>query len=85
MSRKSGDLVWESEPQSPQRLVRADSSRHLNPATVILGKQLPLFCAELQTLDKPQTASEMFALYDSVSRLVDMWQDLCTGYVCRFR
>ncbi|ORX38986.1 hypothetical protein BD324DRAFT_618118 [Kockovaella imperatae] len=51
----------------------------LDPASIILAKQLPLFCAELQSLDKPSSSSEVFSLYDTVARLVDMWEDQCPG------
>jgi len=39
---------------------------------------LPLFCAELQTLDRPrEAASDIFPLYETTGRLLEMWDDLC--------
>ncbi|EIW67151.1 hypothetical protein TREMEDRAFT_40715 [Tremella mesenterica DSM 1558] len=50
----------------------------LNPAGLILSKQLPLFLAELQILDKPRgAASDVFTLYETTGRLLSHWEDLC--------
>ncbi|WVQ81673.1 hypothetical protein IAT38_003798 [Cryptococcus sp. DSM 104549] len=50
----------------------------LNPASVILSRQLPLFLAELQILDKPRgAASDIFTLYETTGKLLDLWDELC--------
>jgi len=53
--------------------------RPVNPAAVVLSKQLPLFLAELYALDKPtgSDSGEIFTLYESTGRLLDMWEELC--------
>ncbi|ORY25540.1 hypothetical protein BCR39DRAFT_543937 [Naematelia encephala] len=52
----------------------------LNPAAIILSRQLPLFCAELQMLDKPRgSASDIFGLYEVTGRLLELWEELCPG------
>ncbi|KAK8843517.1 hypothetical protein IAR55_007177 [Kwoniella newhampshirensis] len=50
----------------------------LNPAAIIISRQLPLFLAELQVLDKPRgAASDVFTLYETTGKLLDYWEDLC--------
>ncbi|WWC91481.1 uncharacterized protein L201_006427 [Kwoniella dendrophila CBS 6074] len=50
----------------------------LNPAAIILSRQLPLFLAELQIIDKPRgVASDVFTLYETTGKLLDLWDDLC--------
>nr|XP_018258943.1 cytoplasmic protein [Kwoniella dejecticola CBS 10117]OBR81101.1 cytoplasmic protein [Kwoniella dejecticola CBS 10117] len=50
----------------------------LNPAAIILSRQLPLFLAELQVIDKPRgVASDIFTLYETTGKLLDLWDDLC--------
>jgi hypothetical protein len=58
-------------------------SRPVNPAAVVLSKQLPLFLAELYALDKPtgSDSGEIFTLYESTGRLLDMWEELCPKLV----
>jgi hypothetical protein len=53
--------------------------RPVNPAAVVLSKQLPLFLAELYALDKPtgSDSGEIFTLYETTGRLLDMWEELC--------
>ena len=64
---------------TPSSFVLIDDSA-LNPAAIILSKQLPLFCAELQTLSRPRTpASDIFTLYEATGRLLDAWDELCPG------
>ncbi|KAL7418776.1 hypothetical protein Q5752_006459 [Cryptotrichosporon argae] len=51
-----------------------------NPAAIILSKQLPLFLAELQVLDRVTgAASDVFHLYEVTARLVGMWEEMCPG------
>nr|XP_019009601.1 cytoplasmic protein [Kwoniella pini CBS 10737]OCF48382.1 cytoplasmic protein [Kwoniella pini CBS 10737] len=50
----------------------------LNPAAIIISRQLPLFLAELQVIDKPRgVASDIFSLYETTGKLLDLWDDLC--------
>jgi hypothetical protein len=62
---------------------RADAPlnyRPLNPAAIILSKQLPLFLAELHSLDQPRGgASDIFGLYSRVGALLQIWDELCPG------
>ncbi|WVW79162.1 hypothetical protein I302_101128 [Kwoniella bestiolae CBS 10118] len=52
--------------------------RTLNPSAIIISRQLPLFLAELQVIDKPRgVASDIFSLYDTTGKLLDLWDDLC--------
>ncbi|WRT68812.1 uncharacterized protein IL334_005792 [Kwoniella shivajii] len=52
----------------------------LNPAAIIISRQLPLFLAELQIIDKPRgVASDVFSLYETTGKLLDLWDDLCPG------
>ena len=52
----------------------------LNPAGIILSKQLPLFCAELQVIGRPRNpARDVFTLYEVAGRLLDFWDKLCPG------
>lgn len=53
--------------------------RPVNPAAVVLSKQLPLFLAELYAVDKPtgSDSGEIFTLYETTGRLLDMWEELC--------
>jgi hypothetical protein len=62
----------------PQRFSFADL-RPVNPAAVVLSKQLPLFLAELYALDKPtgSDSGEIFTLYETTGRLLDIWEELC--------
>ena len=49
---------------------------------MVLSKQLPLFCAELQVLSRPRIpASDVFGLYEVTGRLLVMWDELCHGYI----
>ncbi|WVQ64082.1 uncharacterized protein L199_002241 [Kwoniella botswanensis] len=50
----------------------------LNPSAIIISRQLPLFLAELQVIDKPRgVASDIFSLYETTGKLLDLWDDLC--------
>lgn len=52
----------------------------INPAGVIISKQLPLFLAELQVLETAGgAASDVFALYEITSKLLSAWDRLCPG------
>ncbi len=64
-------------------MFRADRGfSRLNPAAIILSKQLPLFCAELQIISRPRSpASDVFTLYEVTGRILEAWEDLCPGYV----
>ncbi|ODO07655.1 cytoplasmic protein [Cryptococcus wingfieldii CBS 7118] len=51
----------------------------LNPAAIILSRQLPLFLAELQALSHPSPsgqASDIFPLYETTGKLLELWEDL---------
>lgn len=58
--------------------------RPLDPAGIVLSKQLPLFLAELYALDKPtgNGSAEIFGLYETTGRLLSLWEELCPGYAC---
>lgn len=49
----------------------------------MLSKQLPLFLAELYALDKPtgNDSNEIFGLYETTGRLLELWDELCPGCV----
>lgn len=52
----------------------------INPAGIIISKQLPLLLAELQVLERAGgEASDVFALYEVTSRLLSIWERLCPG------
>jgi hypothetical protein len=53
--------------------------RHFNPAAIVLSRQLPLFCAELQSLAQPSGSADMFSLYEVTGRLTEMWDEMCPG------
>lgn len=56
--------------------------RRLNPPQLILSKQLPLFLAELQFLDRPSSGTKadvIFGLYERTARLIHLWEELCPG------
>lgn len=54
--------------------------RKLNPAAILLSKQLPLFLAELQALDQPRgSAANIFPLYEITGKLLQQWEALCPG------
>jgi len=50
-----------------------------NPAAIILSRQFPLFCAELQALAQPSGSDNMFKLYEIAGRLTIIWEELCPG------
>ncbi|KAJ9121626.1 hypothetical protein QFC22_002246 [Naganishia vaughanmartiniae] len=59
----------------------------LNPPSIILSKQLPLFLAELQAFDQPQPgrkADVIFGLYEKTARLLSLWEDVCPDTECGF-
>ena len=72
---------WMDKEVSTVRKVWRDGlGAALNPAGIILSKQLPLFLAELPGLDRPRVAaSDVFPLYESTGRLLSHWDDLCPG------
>ncbi|WVR09258.1 hypothetical protein IAU60_006323 [Kwoniella sp. DSM 27419] len=50
----------------------------LNPAAIVISRQLPLFLAELQVIDRPRgAASDIFTLYETTGKLLDLWEELC--------
>lgn len=50
----------------------------LNPAGLVISKQLPLFLAELQVLETAGGgASDVFVLYEVMARLLSTWERLC--------
>lgn len=50
----------------------------LDPASIIINRQLPLFLAEIHILQKPRvSASDIFTLYETTGKLLDLWDDLC--------
>jgi len=52
----------------------------LDPASIIIRKQLPLFLAEIQVLETSNgAASDVFHLYEVTSRLLALWERLCPG------
>jgi hypothetical protein len=62
-------VFWKLNPDS-----------RLNPPSIILSKQLPLFLAELQAFDQPQPgrkADVIFGLYEKTARLLSLWEDVC--------
>ncbi|ADV25829.1 cytoplasmic protein [Cryptococcus gattii E566] len=49
----------------------------LDPASIIIKCQLPLFLAEIHSLEKPRgSASDIFTLYEITGKLLDLWDDL---------
>lgn len=49
----------------------------LDPACIIIKCQLPLFLAEIHSLEKPRgSASDIFTLYEITGKLLDLWDDL---------
>lgn len=67
--------------ESCGKLMVLDTRRALNPAAIILSRQLPLYLAELQVLDKPRhgAAADVFGLYEMTGRLLSLWEELCPG------
>jgi hypothetical protein len=54
--------------------------RDLDPAAIILHKQLPLFLAEIQVLETASSAaSDVFHLYEVTARLLALWDRLLPG------
>jgi hypothetical protein len=60
--------------------LKPDICSQFDPAAVILSKQLPLYLAELQVLERPKTsghANDIFSLYERTAKLVGLFEDLC--------
>lgn len=54
--------------------------KSLDPAAIIIHKQLPLFLAEIQVLETATSASsDVFVLYEVTARLLALWDKLCPG------
>lgn len=52
----------------------------LNPAAIVIQKQLPLFLAEVQVLETANGAgADVFTLYETTARLLALWERLCPG------
>ncbi|OCF44431.1 cytoplasmic protein [Kwoniella heveanensis CBS 569] len=71
-------LWMENEVRDIKRAWHKGLGNSLNPASIVLSRQLPLFLAELQVIDKPRgAASDIFTLYETTGKLLDLWDDLC--------